>query len=144
MKFSNFKFVGHGYSINTNSRLVIRAVAIIEILIGLSISLSFIIASLITPPGRPKTVYGFVVLTSLISVIIGIGLFKYKNWGRQFLIFFAGYVIFTKFLLFSNLVEFTGNTIKAMPVELKDVLSLIYHVVILTVFNLKAIKKELN
>ena len=103
------------------SKITIRVIAIIEILIGLYISLSFIIASLINPPGRPKTVYGFVVLTSLISVIIGIGLFRYKNWGRQFLIFFAGYVIFTKFLLLSNLVEFTGNTIKFMSINLKDV-----------------------
>ncbi len=127
-----------------NSKIIIRTVAIIEILIGLSISLGFIIASLITPPGRPKTVYGFVVLTSLISVIIGIGLFKYKNWGRQFLIFFAGYVIFTKFLLFSNLVEFTGNTIKVMSIEFKDVLSFIYHIAILIIFNLRVIKKELG
>ena len=103
------------------SKITIRVIAIIEILIGLYISLSFIIASLINPPRRPKTVYGFVVLTSLISVIIGIGLFRYKNWGRQFLIFFAGYVIFTKFLLLSNLVEFTGNTIKFMSINLKDV-----------------------
>jgi len=65
-----------------NGKIAIRAVAITEILIGLYISLSFIIASLINPPGRPKTVYGFVVLTSLISVIIGIGLFRYKNRGE--------------------------------------------------------------
>jgi hypothetical protein len=127
-----------------NSKIIIRVVAVIEILIGLSISLSFIIASLISPPGRPKTVYGFVVITSLISVIIGVGLFKYKNWGRQFLIFFAGYIIFTKFLLFSNLVEFTGNTIKFMAINLKDVLSFIYHCSILIIFNLKDIKKLLK
>lgn len=127
-----------------NSKIIIRTIAIIEILIGLAISLSFIIASLITPPGRPKTVYGFVVLTSLISVVIGIGLFKYKNWGRQFLIFFAGYVIFTKFLLTSNLLEFSGNTIEVVSIKSKDVISFIYHVAILIVFNLKGIKKELN
>ena len=127
-----------------NSKIIIKAVAVIEILIGLSISLSFIIASLINPPGRPKTVYGFVVLTSLISIIIGVGLFRYKNWGRQFLIFFAGYVIFTKFLLFSNLVEFTGNTIKFMSINIKDILSFIYHCGILLIFNLKDIKKHLN
>lgn len=136
MKPGNPKFI--------NSRIIIRAVAVIEIVIGLSISLSFIIASLVNPPGRPKTVYGFVVLTSLISVIIGIGLFRYKNWGRQFLIFFAGYVILTKFLLFSNLVEFTGNTIKFMPINLKDILSFIYHCSILVIFNLKDIKRALN
>jgi hypothetical protein len=130
--------------IEKNSKIIIRAIAIIEILIGLSISLSFIITSLINPPGRPKTVYGFVVFTSLISVIIGIGLFRYKNWGRQILIFFAGYVIFTKFLLFSNLVEFTGNTIKFMSIKLKDILSFVYHCSMLVIFNLKDIKKSLN
>ena len=130
--------------LNRIIRIVIRMVAIIEILIGLYISLSFIVASLINPPGIPKTVYGFVVVTSLISVIIGIGLFKYKNWGRQFLIFFAGYIVFTKFLLFSNLIEFTVNTIKFIPINLKDMLSFIYHCVILAIFNLKVIKGELN
>ncbi|MBN1871820.1 MAG: hypothetical protein JW800_04530 [Candidatus Omnitrophica bacterium] len=133
-------------SINTGgkSRIVIRAVAVIEIVIGLYISLSFIIASLITPPGRPKTVYGFVVVTSLISIIMGIGLYRYKNWAKQFLIFFAGYIIFTKFLLFSNLVEFTGDTINFISIDLKDVISFIYHFFILLVFNLKIIKKELR
>jgi hypothetical protein len=108
------------------------------------ISLSFIIASLITPPGRPKMVYVFVIITSIISVIIGIGLFRYKNWGRQFLIFFAGYVIFTKVLLLSNLVEFTGNTIQGISTNLKDTFSFIYHCIILVIFNLKDIKKILK
>ena len=126
------------------SKIIIRVVAIIELLIGLSISLSFIIASLINPPGRPKTVYGFVVITSLISVIIGIGLFRYRNWGRKLLIFFAGYIIFTKFLLFSNLLEFTGNTIKIIPNNLKDVISFIYHCGVLIIFNLKDIKAKLK
>ena len=126
------------------NRIIIRIVSVIEILIGSSISLSFIIASLITPPGRPKTVYGFVVATSLISVIIGIGLFRYKEWGRRILIFFAGYVIVTKFLLVTHLVTFIGNTIEFMSIQAKDILSLIYHIVILIVFNLKSIKSELN
>ena len=126
------------------SKTIIRGIAIIEILIGLSISLSFIIASLITPPGRPKAVYGFVIATSLISIIIGIGLFKYKNWGRQILIFFAGYVIITKFLLVTHLVTFVGNTIEFMSLQSKDIASLFYHAGILVVLNIKNIKGELK
>ena len=127
-----------------NSKIIIKAVSIIEIMIGLSIPLSFITASLIYPPGRPKVLYGFVVLTSIISVVIGIGLFRFKNWGRKFLIFFAGYIIVTKFLLFANLVEFTGNTIDFMSVTSKDILSFIYHCSILVIFNLKDIRQVLN
>jgi len=81
---------------------------------------------------------------SLISIAIGIGLFKYKNWGRKILIFFSGYVIFTKFLLVSHLVTFTGNTIAFMSNNAKDTMSLIYHIVILIVFNLKSIKCEMH
>lgn len=126
------------------NRFVIQGVGVVEVLIGLTISLSFIIASLIEPPGRPKTVYGFVVVTSLISIVIGIGLLKRKKWGRKFLIFFAGYVIITKFLLVSNLVKFTGNTITFISVNAKDILSLIYHIGVLVVFNLKSIKNDLG
>lgn len=127
-----------------NSKIIIKTIATIEILIALTISLSFIITSLITPPGRPPTVYVFVVVTSLISVVIGIGLLKCKSWARRILIFFAGYVVVTKFLLLSNLVHFTGNTIKFMSINLKDILSFIYHCSILVIFNLKDIKKALN
>ena len=127
-----------------NSKIIIRIVAIVEICIGLLISLSFMIPSLINPPGRPKAVYVFVILTSLISVIIGIGLFRYKRWGRQLLVFFAGYVIVTKFILLSNLAEFTGNTIEFMSINSKDTLSLIYHGIILIIFNLKDVKKALE
>ncbi|MBU1061826.1 MAG: hypothetical protein KJ957_03575 [Candidatus Omnitrophica bacterium] len=126
------------------SKIIIRTIAIIEMLIGSGISLSFIITSLITPPGRPKSVYTFVIITSLISIVIGIGLFQYKNWARKLLIFFAGYVIVTKFLLFSNLVEFTGNTVKFVSINLKDFFSFIYHCSILVIFNLKDIKRALN
>lgn len=127
-----------------NSKIIIRTFAVTEILIGLYISISFITASLISPPGRPITIYVLIVLASLISVIIGVGLFRYKNLGRQFLIFFAGYVIFTKFLLFSSLVEFTVNTVNFMSVASKDTVSFIYHCCILIIFNLKDIKKALN
>ncbi|MBD3379412.1 MAG: hypothetical protein GF408_03005 [Candidatus Omnitrophica bacterium] len=126
------------------NRLTIRSVAVIEVLIGLYISLSFIISSLIDPPGRPKTVYGFVIVTSLISIVIGAGLFAYKKWARRVLIFFAGYVIITKFLLVSNLVTFTGNTIEFISIGTKDIISLFYHIAILVIFNLNNIKKELK
>jgi hypothetical protein len=126
------------------SGIIIRAIAMIEIAIGLSISMNFIVTSLINPPGRPKSLYGFVIITSLISIIIGIGLYRYKNWARQFLIFFAGYVILTKLLLATNLVDFTGNTIKFMSVSAKDILSFLYHGLILIIFNLKTIKQRLT
>lgn len=127
-----------------NSKIIIRVFAIIEILIGVTISLSFIITSLISPPGRPKSVYWFVIITSVISIVIGAGLFKYKRWARIMLIFFAGYVAISKPLLFTNLVKFTGNTIEFMPTNLKDIFSFLYHCIILGVFNLKDIKKALN
>lgn len=126
------------------NKIIIRGVAVVEIFIGFSISLSFIVPALGNTPGHQKTLYGFVVATSLISIVIGIGLFRYKNWGRRFLIFFAGYVIVTKFLLVSHLVTFTGNTIEYMSIMSKDIISLVYHVAMLIVFNLKAIKSELN
>jgi len=130
-------------NININ-RMIIRAIAIMEILLGAVISSSFIVASVAAPLGRPKIVYGFVIVASLISIVIGVGLFQYRNWGRKTLIFFAGYVILTKFLIVSHLIIFTGNTVEFVSVDVKDITSLMYHTGILIVLNLKSIKRELK
>lgn len=126
------------------NRIVIRAIALIEMFIGLFIPIDLIVAFFAANPSRPAPVYFFVGVTSLISVIIGLGLFKYKSWGRKILIFFAGYVIITKILIFSRLITFTGNTIDLIPVMEKDILSLIYHTALLVVLNLKSFTSELK
>ena len=123
---------------------MIKFTATIEILIGLSISLNFLIPALTNSREIPRALYAFVIITSLISVIIGIGLFRHSKWARKVLIFFAGYVLFSKLLLASGLVIFTGNTIDFMSVHSKDILSFAYHLAILIVFNLKSVKKELK
>jgi hypothetical protein len=126
------------------SRIVIKLTAAIEVLIGLSISLNFLIPALTGSHEFPGVLYTFVIITSLISVIIGIGLLRHNKWARKLLLFFAGYVLFSKILLASGLMEFKGNTIDFMSIRSKDILSFAYHLTILIVFNLKSVKKELK
>lgn len=125
-------------------KIAIKAVAVIEVLIGLFISLSFLVSELSAPSGRPVKVFVFVIATSLISVAIGAGLFFYKRWAGKTLVFFAGYVAFSKILLATGLVTFSGNTIEVVSTNVKDLVSFFYHIAVIIMFSSHQIKKELS
>ncbi|NQT22132.1 MAG: hypothetical protein HQ579_01700 [Candidatus Omnitrophica bacterium] len=121
--------------------IIIKTVALIELLIG-----SITLFSLATYPAlsisrKPLNVFTFVLISSLTSILVGLGLFNYKEWARKTLIFFSGYIILTKIMIFLNLLQFTGEIVIFIPTGLKNSTSIFYHGLIVLFFN-RAIVKE--
>ena len=120
---------------------IIRAIAFIELLIGLSTIFSLITFILLSIVIKPFNVYIFVMISSVISTILGIGILKYKEQARILLVFFSGYVILTKILVFSNLLQLCCDIIVFIPSYFKNSTSIIYHTFIILFFTQKNVKK---
>ncbi len=125
-------------------RNIIKTTAVLELLIGLIVLLGSIVPVLFSFPAHLPSVYVFVAVSSLISIVIGAGLSSYRLWARKVLVFFAGYIIITKVMIFAGLADFTGNTISFIPVWIKDLISVLYHAVILLAFNRKDVMRLLK
>jgi hypothetical protein len=76
---------------------------------------------------KPLNVYIFVTLTAIMAVVFGIGLLYDGKWAVRLLIFFSGYIILTKILVYAGLLSFAGAIITIVPVALKDGISILYH-----------------
>ena len=57
---------------------------------------------------KADNVYYFVIITALLAFMLGIGLLYNTEWARILLIFFSGYVILSKILIYTGLMSFNG------------------------------------
>lgn len=114
--------------------LIKTIIAWIEILIGAT---TLIISSMVqftgvfTAQPKPTNVYIFVILTAIMAVAFGIGLLYDGKWAVRLLIFFSGYVILTKILVYAGLLSFKGALITIVPTAFKDGISVLYHSVLI-------------
>ena len=114
--------------------LIKTIIAWIEILIGAT---TLIISSMVqftgafTAQPKPTNVYIFVILTAIMAVAFGVGLLYDGKWAVRLLIFFSGYVILTKILVYAGLLSFKGALITIVPTAFKDGISVLYHSVLI-------------
>ncbi|MFH1791069.1 MAG: hypothetical protein ABH885_03680 [Candidatus Omnitrophota bacterium] len=113
------------------TRRIITLIALTEVIIGAMTILSLILYPIVCRATKPLNVYLFVMVTSMVSSAIGLGLFDYRDAARRVLVFFSGYVILTKIMIFSGLLQFTGEIMTFVPVCMKDAVSLIYHIFVI-------------
>jgi hypothetical protein len=60
------------------------------------------------------------------------------------LVFFSGYVVLTKLLIFAGLLELKGAIITVVPSWSKDLLSLAYHAVLIILLENAPFKQEFD
>lgn len=123
-----------------SKKTTIRSVAFAELLIGLFTLFGLITYSLLSISKKPLNVFIFVLFSSAISTIIGLGLLNYREWSRNLLVFFSGYVFLTKILIVAGLLRFNGEIITFIPTGLKNCISILYHGCIIVFFNHKTVK----
>lgn len=123
-------------------RSIIRAVAWIEMLIGATTIAGLAAVSVISVQHKPLNVFTLVLLSAGLSFIIGVGLYRREEWARVLIVFFSGYIILTKALLFAGLLHFNGEIVMLVPADLKNLISCAYHCFIIVVFTRGAVKKE--
>ncbi|MDB4349591.1 hypothetical protein OAA99_01400 [Omnitrophica bacterium] len=117
----------------------VELIGFIELLIGLTTVLFVTLFDLFSVVEKPLSVFIFVTLSSVISAVIGFGILRYKNWARILLVFFSGYVIILKILIYLGIVQFSGEIITVPPSYIKDFVSILYHAFIIIILNNKDI-----
>ncbi len=117
-------------------KIVLITIGVIEILIGTVTLIGCFAVQTWGLPGvsvKPENVYIFVMASAGVSFILGIGILLGREWARKFLIIFSGYIVLTKLLIFSGLLSFTGQIMIMVPVRIKDLISLIYHALLIII-----------
>lgn len=125
-----------------SAKKIITAIAYIEMLIGSATITGLMASAAIAAQNKPANVFIFVLVSAVISFIIGSGLLRFKEWARLFLVFFSGYIIVTKVLLFAGLLRFNGEIITMIPADFKNLISVAYHGFAIVYFTRIAVKKE--
>lgn len=82
-------------------------------------------------PKKPENVYFFVVITAVSAIVLGAGLLMGKEWARRLLIFFAGYVVLTKLLVYLGLMSLSGPVVTFLPRSAVDIISSVYHLALI-------------
>ena len=91
---------------------------------------------------KPPNVLGFVVLSSLISASLGAGVLLRREYSRKLFIFFAGWIILSKILIFSRIITLNGAIETTLPLSLKNAISCAYHLLAIYYFHHPTIKAE--
>ncbi|MBN1794262.1 MAG: hypothetical protein JW844_04805 [Candidatus Omnitrophica bacterium] len=124
--------------------VIIKIIGIAELLVAFVALASFAICFLLSTLNKPSNVFVFVVISNIISASLGIGILRHREWARATLIFFSGYIIITKLLIFSQLLHFSGEILVFIPPTLKNALSIVYHGFLIVVLRNPAVKKYFN
>lgn len=115
---------------------------LIEFLIGF-ITLAAVSVSLILGQNtKPPAVLVFVLLTSVTSSLLGIGLFRQSRNAYNYLLFFATIVIASKILIFFNVITLSGALETSVPASVKNTVSVIYHAILIFYLKRAAIRKR--
>ena len=123
---------------------IVISIGIIEILIGAGTLAGMLSCFVLSCFNKPSEVLVFVSVSSTLSVFIGIGLIRRKEFYRKILVLFSGYIVLTKILIFMHLLKFTGEIVAFIPSLVKDITSVLYHALIIFVFSSKNVRENFH
>lgn len=120
---------------------VIHAVAAIEVLIGLVTVVGLLTSRWLSFALKPINLFIYVLISALASIAIGIGIFNRREPARYLLVFFSGYVILIKLMIFAGLIVFSRDIIRFIPAGTKNYISVLYHSFLVVFFTLPSVKE---
>jgi hypothetical protein len=113
---------------------LLKLIGITEIAIGLCTLSGIAITPIADFPQKHLSVMIFVIVTSIISVFLGIGIIKNNKMAIKLILIFSIYIILTKIFIFLGLMQFNGEIISFISRNTKNYISLIYHCLLVFVF----------
>ena len=125
-------------------KIIITAIALIELVIGLTTIGALLCGLFLSFPQKPASVFVFVFMAAITSCALGVGLLKYNDWARTLLIFFSGYIILTKALILANIIVLTGEIITFLPTDTKNLISVFYHVTVMLLLSRKGVEESMK
>lgn len=93
---------------------------------------------------KPPNVLTFVTVTAVVSTLLGMGLFRRKKAAATLLVFFSGYIILTKVMVATELMHFNGAILAYLPTDLKNLVSALYHFVLMVFLTKPSVQSELR
>lgn len=115
-----------------------------EIAIG-TITLAAIFESLLRHVStKPLNILIFVIISGIISASLGTGILLRIRYTRKLLMFFAGWIILSKILIFGKIIMLNGSLETTVSPNLKNTVSIIYHFILIFYFHHPSIKAELE
>jgi hypothetical protein len=102
-------------------------IGIIEILIGGVTLLGILISLLLGINTKPLNVLLFVIVSAILSALIGVGVLKFKKIAYQLLLYFSSVVFLSKLLIFLGVIHLSGALETMIPSPAKDSFSICYH-----------------
>jgi len=120
---------------------VISIIGVIEILIGGITLITTTLIFLLGVNQKSPNVLTFVILTSLLSTLIGGGLLKSNKLAYQALLYFSSVIILSKILIFAGIIELNGALEIAIPSSFKNIISIIYHSTVIYFLTHHSVKK---
>ncbi|OGX41375.1 MAG: hypothetical protein A3G91_06345 [Omnitrophica WOR_2 bacterium RIFCSPLOWO2_12_FULL_50_9] len=115
-------------------RLVL-IIGALEILIG-SVTVLFNLTTLaLSLNAKSPNVLAFVLVSGIMSILIGFGILNLKKPAYQLLLYFSSVILLSKFLIFMEIVHLNGALETTIPGPFKNISSIAYHS--LVIFYLK-------
>jgi len=105
----------------------ILIIGVIEICIGGATLLSTFGSLAAGTNTKTFNVLLFVIVASMVSTSIGIGILKFKKVAYDLLLYFSSVVLFSKLLIVMDIIQLNGALETAIPSYIKDSISIIYH-----------------
>jgi len=123
---------------------LITFIALIEITIGLSTLSSSALYTYLSLTAKPLNVLVFVIAAAAVSTLLGIGLIHFDKRCAMLLVFFSGYIILTKLMIAGGLLRFNGEIMTLILAGAKNLISLLYHGLLLIFLTRPSVQEELR
>ncbi len=105
----------------------ILTIGITEIFIG-GITFLLTIGSLVLSVNQKSpNVLTFVIVTSIISSLIGIGILKFNKVAYQTLLYFSSVILLSKILILMDIIQLNGELETTIHPDIKSGISILYH-----------------
>jgi len=123
-------------------KFIIGFFGLTEMLIGAITLLAVTISLIQKTSTKPLAVLIFVLTTSIISLFLGMGILRRSLESYHLLIFFAIVIIFSKVLIFAKIMSLNGALETAIPADIKNLISIVYHLSLVYLLSIPEVKKE--
>ena len=118
---------------------ILLAIGITEILIGGVTILATTASLLLASNTKAPNVFTFVVITSALSMLLGVGFLLRKKAALKLLIYFSSIIILSKILIFTDIIRLNGALETAIDSGIKNNISIVYHMFLIIYLNRKDI-----
>ena len=121
-------------------RAWIRWIGVVECAIGLGTVVGVVGSVAAHTSEKSMSVLVFVLMAATVSLGIGVGLLFFKDAARRWVLYFSGYIILEKLMIFLGVLTLSGHIVSDRYGIPTDYVSLVYHLFLLYFLSRKPVR----